>query len=330
VASIIYVSDQEAGIRRRRRGKKFTYLSPRGRELNGSVAKRIDALAIPPAWTDVWICPDPSGHIQATGRDARGRKQYRYHTQYRRRRELAKFRDLAPFGEALGGLRKRIDEDLRSPALSQDRVVAAVVSLIGQTFGRVGNDAYARENKTFGITTLRSDHVDINGSHLRMCFVGKGGKEFDLACCDPRIARVVRRCQDLPGQRLFQYVNDDGQNCAVTSTDINDYLRDATGLDATAKTFRTWGATLLATQVLAELPPPESDAEFRRELNAALRPVADALGNTVAVCRASYVHPKVIDCFERGSLPEQWSSGPSRAAHRLTADERRLLAILKS
>jgi DNA topoisomerase-1 len=319
---ITFVTDQAPGITRRRRAKRFVYLSPRGRELNGKVSKRIDALAIPPAWTDVWICPDPTGHIQATGRDARGRKQYRYHAQYRQQRERAKFRDLVPFGEALGALRARIDADLSAPALSQERVVAAVVALIGATCARVGNDAYARTNKTFGITTLRSSHVDVCGTHLRIQFVGKGGKKFDLDCCHPRVARVVRRLQDLPGQRVFQYVDDDGATRAITSTDVNDYLRGATGIDATAKTFRTWGATLLAAQELTVEPPPK--------LNDALRPVADALGNTLAVCKASYVHPSILKRFEDGSLVDEWNAGPSRAANHLTADERRLLHVLRA
>jgi DNA topoisomerase I len=319
LSSVSYVDLGTPGIRRRRRGKRFTYLSPTGRELNGKVAKRIDALAIPPAWTDVWICPDPDGHIQATGRDARGRKQYRYHDGYRQRRERAKFRDLVPFGEALGALRDRIDRDLRAPTLSHDRVVAAVISVIGQTFARVGNDAYARTNKTFGITTLRAQHVDVRGTHLRMHFIGKGNKEFDLDCCDPRLARVVRRLQDLPGQRLFQYLDDDETVRAVSSNDVNEYLRAATGVDATAKTFRTWGATLLAAQRLL-------DAD---NLNEALRPVAAALGNTLPVLKSSYVHPTVIKAFEDGTLAEGWSAGPSRGANHLSADERRLLCILR-
>jgi DNA topoisomerase I len=317
---ITYVSDETPGIRRRRHGKRFAYLSATGRVLNGKVKQRIDALAIPPAWTDVWICPDPSGHIQATGRDARGRKQYRYHQQYRQRRERAKFRDLVAFGEALPALRARIDADLRHPGLHADRVVAAIVSLIGQTFVRVGNDDYARTNKTFGITTLRNAHVDVSGSHLRMHFVGKGGKEFDVDCCEPRAARVVRRLQDLPGQRLFQYVDEAGDVRAVTSTDVNAYLRDATGIDATAKTFRTWGATLLAAQELLTAS----------RLNEGLQPVADALGNTVAICRSSYVHPTVITHFERGTLAEVWNAGPSRGARGLSRDERRLLHVLQS
>jgi DNA topoisomerase-1 len=319
-ASINFVTDQQPGIRRRKRGKRFVYVSPTGRELNGNIAKRIDALAIPPAWTDVWICTDEAGHIQATGRDARGRKQYRYHNDFRQGRENAKFRNLVPFGEALGKLRTRIDADLRTPALTHDRVVAAVIALIGETFMRVGNDAYARTNKTYGITTLRSKHVDVNGTSLRLHFVGKGGKEFDVECSEPRVARLVRRLQDLPGQRVFQYVGDDGSTCAISSTDVNTYLREATGVDATAKTFRTWGATLMAAQNLLTADT----------LNNGLRPVAEALGNTLAVCKSSYVHPTVIKRYEDGSLPERWAAGPSRGANKLSADERRLLALLKT
>ena len=327
--AITFVSDAVPGIRRRRRGKRFVYLTPTGRELNGDVAKRIDALAIPPAWTDVWICADECGHIQATGRDARGRKQYRYHAQFRQGRERAKFKNLIPFGEALGALRARIDTDLRAPALTHDRVVAGVVSLIGETFLRVGNEAYARTNKTFGITTLRSNHVDVSGTHLHLQFVGKGGKEFDVDCCAPRVARLVRRLQDLPGQRLFQYLDDDGEVRAISSHDVNEYLREATGVDATAKTFRTWGASLLAAQELVLLDPPQSETEARREINAALRPVANALGNTLAVCKASYVHPTVLKRYEDGSLAQRWNAGPKRAANHLNAGERRLLCILR-
>ncbi|HUR77491.1 MAG TPA: hypothetical protein VMZ22_06065 [Acidimicrobiales bacterium] len=325
---ITYVNDQTPGISRRVRADQFRYFSPSGRELNGKTKQRIDALAIPPAWIDVWICPDPSGHIQATGRDARGRKQYRYHSQFRQGRERAKFRDLTAFGAALPALRARIDTDLRNPTLGEDRVLAAVVSLIGHTFVRVGNDGYARTNKTFGITTLRNAHVDVSGDHLRLRFVGKGGKAFDVGCCDGRVARVVRRLQDLPGQRLFQYLDDDGAVRAVTSTDVNNYLRSATGIDATAKTFRTWGATRLAAEGLVELETPQSQAEFGRAVNTALRPVADALGNTVAICRASYVHPVILKRFEDGTLPKRWNAGPSRAAGGLTRDERRVLHVL--
>jgi DNA topoisomerase I len=317
--TIAYVRDDQPGIRRLGT-KRFRYVDPRGRALNGKTVARIKALAIPPAWTDVWICPDPAGHIQATGRDARGRKQYRYHARFRSRRERAKFRDLIPFGEALGDLRARVDADLRRTGLSRERVLAAVVSLMEQTFIRVGNESYAKTNKTFGLTTLRCRHVDVTGSSLHLHFPGKGGKDVEVACCDPRLARIARHCQDLPGQMLFQYLDDEGNPTPVTSTDLNEYVREVTGLDATAKTFRTWGATLLAAQVLV-------DAEGA-SVNELLRPVAEALGNTVAVCRNSYVHPTVLERYEDGTLTALWEAGPKRAAHGVSADERRLLHVL--
>ncbi|MEY2396968.1 MAG: topoisomerase [Actinomycetota bacterium] len=326
--AISYVRDDQPGITRRGK-KRFRYVDMTGREVDNGERRRIESLAIPPAWTNVWICPDPAGHIQATGRDAKGRKQYRYHSTFRQRRESAKFRDLAPFGEALGKLRKQVDADLRHPALTRDRVVAAIVSLMEQTYVRVGNHGYARTNKTYGLTTLRVNHVEVSGGHLHLNFVGKGGKEVDVTCCDSRLARVVRRCQDLPGQNLFQYLNDDGP-CAVSSTDVNDYLRAATGLDATAKTFRTWGASLMAAQAFAPLDPPQSPTEFGRVVNETLKPVAQALNNTVTVCRNSYVHPTVLRRYEDGTLGDLWASGPSRAAHGNSADERRLLVVLRS
>lgn len=327
--TISYVRDDQPGIARRGT-KRFRYVDASGREVTQAERERIDALAIPPAWTHVWICPDPSGHIQATGRDARGRKQYRYHAAFRSRREKAKFRDLVPFGEALGKLRTRVDADLRQPQLSRERVVAAVLSLMEQTYVRVGNHGYARENKTYGLTTLRVHHVEVTGGHLHLNFVGKGGKAVEVTCCDARLARVVRRCQDLPGQHLFQYVNDDGEPSVVSSNDVNDYLRESTGLDATAKTFRTWGASLLGAQSLLAFDPPTSPTEFGRSVNEALKPVAQTLGNTVTVCRNSYVHPVVLTRFQDGSLAERWAAGPSRAASGLSADERRLLAVLRS
>lgn len=287
--AISFVSDDEPGIRRVG-DDEFRYV----RETTRTEVKapkelaRIRALAVPPAWTDVWICADTNGHIQATGRDAKGRKQYRYHAQFRNKRERRKFDQLAPFGHALRDLRAQVDTDLRRPVLSRERVVAAVVSLLQQTYVRIGNEAYARENKSFGLTTLRCAHLQLNGTAMRLRFTGKGGKRFDVTCCDPRLCRVVRRCRELPGQPLFQYLDDDAEPCAVTSTDVNEYLRNATQLDATAKTFRTWGASLLAAQQLVRVEAPASERDAARAINAALGPVAAQLGNTIAVCRASY------------------------------------------
>jgi DNA topoisomerase-1 len=323
------VSDDEPG--RSRRGRtNFRYV----RDATGTEVRspreleRIRSLAVPPAWTDVWICSDPAGHLQATGRDTRGRKQYRYHPAFRNRRERRKFDQLSAFGHALGQLRRRIDSDLRSADLGRDRVLAAVVSLLDLTYVRIGNESYVRDNRSFGLTTLRCSHLDLDGNRLRLRFPGKGGRRFDVTCCDARLARVARRCQELPGQLLFRYLDDADQATPITSTDVNEYLRTCSDLDVTAKTFRTWGATLLATQALAELEPPTSDRAASIAINEALMPVADRLGNTIAICRSSYVHPTVLSEFKQGTLPAIWQSGPRRAAARLAANERQVLMLL--
>ncbi len=327
--SLLHVTDDEPGIARRGR-TNFRYVrQTTGREVRDpKVLERIRRLAIPPAWTDVWICADPRGHVQATGRDARGRKQYRYHPDFRQRRERHKFNQLVEFGAALDTIRNTVDQDLGRRMLDRERVLAAVIWLMELTYVRIGNEAYARDNKSFGLTTLRCNHVDVDGARLRLRFTAKAGKRADVSCCDARLARVVRRCQELPGQLLFQYVGDDDVPCRVTSTDVNDYLRAVSGFDVTAKTFRTWGASLLAAQELVLVPPPSSEREAAIAVKAALTPVATRLGNTVTVCRNSYVHPTVISSYEKGTLPDAWAAGPSRAKGRLSADERRLLALL--
>lgn len=327
--AVTFVTDDEPGIERVG-AKNFRYVrqATRSEVRAESELARIRALAVPPAWTNVWICADPDGHIQATGRDAKGRKQYRYHPQFRSRRDKRKFNQLVPFGGALSELRGRVDADLRSPTLSRDRVVAAVISLLERTYVRIGNEAYARENRSFGLTTVRCAHAELSGTELRLRFTGKGGKRFDVTCCDARLARVIRRCRELPGQPLFQYLGDEGDPTPVTSTDVNDYLRAATAIDATAKTFRTWGASLLAAQQLVKLDPPGSDRAAASAIKEALTPVAEQLGNTITVCRASYVHPTVITLYEKGQLEKRWDDGPKRAAGRLSADERKLLHVL--
>jgi DNA topoisomerase-1 len=326
---LVHVSDDEPGIERHGHARfRYVRQTTRRQVRSDHDLVRIRALAIPPAWTDVWICADPNGHVQATGRDARGRKQYRYHPAYRRRRERKKFDQLVPFGQSLGELRAAVDRDLRRPQLDRARVLAAIISLLELTYVRIGNEAYARENRSYGLTTLRSSHVDIDGSHLRLHFRGKGGKWTDVSCCDPRLARVVRRCQELPGQQLFQYQDSDGAIAHITSTDVNDYLRDISGLDATAKTFRTWGATLMAAELLADLEPPASPRVATRIVNETLREVAAELGNTLAVCKASYVHPVVPESFENGALHDAWDKGPTRTRNRVTAGERKLLRLL--
>jgi DNA topoisomerase-1 len=290
---------------------------------------RIKALAVPPAWTDVWICSDPRGHLQATGRDARNRKQYRYHAAFRAAREATKFDELVDFGRSLGDLRRQVDADLRRSGLPFERVIALVIALLERTYVRVGNEAYAVENGTFGLTTLRRRHVKVEGSVLKLCFVGKGGKRHEVECTDLRLARIVRRCQEIGGQLLFEYEDDEGDLSPVSSNDVNDYLQQVTGLPTTAKTFRTWGGTLLAATGLVERATAEPEATPKSVLKEVIDEVAERLGNTAAVCRASYVHPLVASAFEEGELVARWQAGPSRAGGGLSADERRLLHVLE-
>lgn len=305
-ADLAYVSDAEPGYRRRRAGKGFFYLDPKSAQVREEATlARIRALAIPPAWTQVWICHDPAGHIQATGRDDRGRKQYRYHPAWTACRDEAKFSNLIPFARALPRLRRRVDADLRRRGLPRQRVIALVVRLLDDTLIRIGNDAYAQENRSFGLTTLRSRHLEIEGSSLRFSFKGKSGQEWRLKLSDRRVASVVRAIQELPGQRLFQYLDEDGQRRDVRSQDINDYIRDAIGPEFTSKHFRTWGATVSAALALAGTSLPASQREQAMALNAVLDEVAKMLRNTRAVCRRCYVHPAVIESWHEGRLGEE-------------------------
>lgn len=328
-SALHYVTDEAPGLRRTGT-KRFGYVDSRtGRAVTDEATlARIRSLAIPPAWTDVWICADPSGHLQATGRDARGRKQYRYHPDFREERERAKFDDLVPFGEALGDLRRVLDRDLAGSGLRFERMVALVVSLLECTCMRVGNECYAATNKTFGLTTLRARHAEVHGSTVRIKFVGKGGRRTEIELTDPRVSRMIRRCQDLPGQLLFRYEDDDGTLRPITSTDVNDYLRDRTGLDVTAKTFRTWTGTLLAAVGFAALPPPTTRRAEQAALKAVTATVANELHNTPAVARASYIHPVVVDSYLDGSLARRWQEGPTRDAGGLIVEERKLLRVL--
>lgn len=326
---LTHATDLEPGIRRSGR-KRFTYTTPEGTPIRDrKVIARIESLAIPPAWTDVWICPRPDGHVQATGRDQRGRKQYRYHPLFRARREEQKFGDLIPFGESLGSLRSRLRQDLRLPGLPEEKVLALVLTLLDETCIRVGNDEYAQANGTFGLTTLRDRHVRFSSGGLRFCFVGKGGRRHDVCVDDARLARLVRRCRDLPGQQLFQWEDDDGVLRPVGSTRVNDRLRALTGLDVTAKTFRTWSASVKAASVLAAADPPRSQREATRTVLEAVDLVAEDLGNTRTVARTSYVHPAIPAAYEAGRLVDWWSDGPTRAAGGLDPDERKLLAVLR-
>jgi DNA topoisomerase-1 len=325
-----HCTDDAPGLRRKGR-KRFTYVDDRtGDEVHDpATLERIAALAIPPAWTDVWICPAANGHVQATGRDAKGRKQYRYHADFRAQRESEKFADLVPFGEVLGDVRAAIHDDLRGRGLDEDRVVALVLSLLDRTAIRIGNESYAKENKTFGLTTMRSNHVDVTGSKVAFCFVGKAGKAHEVSVEDRRLASLVRKCQQLPGQLLFQYEDDDGGLHPVRSDDVNQRLRALTGLDVTAKTFRTWHASVGAATLLAGQPLPESQRQANSAVVEVCEEVAATLGNTRTVARASYVHPAVPAAFEAGVLHDWWRDGPSRAAKGLTPAERKLLAVLR-
>jgi DNA topoisomerase I len=333
VAGLRYVSDGVPGIRRVRSGQGFVYLNHRGQRIRKEdVLARIRALVIPPAWTDVWICTTPRGHLQAVGRDAKGRKQYRYHPRWRLVRDENKFSRLAAFGRLLTQVRQRTDADLARSGLMQAKVLATIVRLLDVTHIRVGNEEYAR-NGAFGLTTMRDQHARINGSRIRFAFPGKSGVRHTVDLADRRLARIVKSCQDLPGQDLFQYVDEHGKRCSVTSTDVNDYLREITGADFTAKDFRTWAGTVLAARGLHKLPTPRSKTEAKRHLVQAIDDVAAVLGNTRAVCKKCYIHPGVMDAYLDGSLSASFQrhSGKQRPAglKRLRSEEAALLAFLE-
>ena len=304
-AGLVYVSDEEPGIRRVRRGKGFSYYTP-DRQLirDKEVLARIKALAIPPAWQDVWICLLPNGHLQATGRDARGRKTYLYHARWRERRNLAKYSRMLLFGAALPEVRSRVDADLSLRGLPREKVVATVVWLLGNTFIRIGNREYARANRSFGLTTLRNRHAEINGARVVLHFRGKSGMKHDIEIRNRRLARIIRQCRDVPGYELFQYIDEEGQRQAVRSEDVNTYLRKVTGQDFTAKDFRTWGGTVLAASYLNEIGPAGSQRAAKHNISHAIREVANHLGNRPATCRAYYVHPVIISAYLDGSLNE--------------------------
>jgi len=305
-AGLVYVSDADPGIRRRRRGEEFVYVASNGRPLRDADAlARIAKLAIPPAYEDVWICADPRGHLQATGRDARGRKQYRYHADWRVERDGAKFDRMVEFADSLPRLRRRLARDLARSGLPRAKVLATVVTLLDSTRMRVGNEEYARDNRSYGLTTLRNRHAQFAGDgRLTLRFRGKGGAEHEVVVDDRRLVRIVRHCQQLPGQLLFQYVADDGQRYAVDSGQVNAYLKETMGADFTAKDFRTWGATLRAIALLSRTPLPADISERARKrcIIAVVKAVADDLRNTPAVCRKSYINPVVFDAWREGAL----------------------------
>ncbi|HEX2890436.1 DNA topoisomerase IB [Vineibacter terrae] len=326
-ARLVYVCDADPGITRQRAGMGFIYRGPDGRIIrDAAILDRIRTLAVPPAYTQVWICTLPHGHLQATGVDRRGRKQYRYHRRWREVRDEAKFSRLAAFGRALPGLRARCDADLAAPGLSKRKVVAAVVRLLETTLARVGNEAYAAANGSFGLTTLRKRHADVTGTRIVLEFRAKSGRLHRVGLRNRRLARLVRTCQDLPGHRLFQYVDDDGERHPISSDDVNAYLQDATGEAFTAKDFRTWAGTLLAAAALAARPLPTPRAAADRVVTACVGDVARALGNTPAVCRKAYVHPAVIEAWHDGALDPKLGLIDLDPAAR----ERKLLAFINS
>lgn len=331
-AGLVYTDDDRPGIRRLKRGRGFRYVDARKRPVkNAADLARIRSLVIPPAWTDVWICPNPRGHLQATGRDARGRKQYRYHPKWRAVRDSTKYERLILFGRALPVIRRRTDADLRRVGLPREKVLAAVVRLLEKTFIRVGNDEYARENKSFGLTTMRDGHVKISGSTVRFIFRGKSGVDHALALDDPRLARIVKQCRDLPGQELFQYRDEHGAVIDIGSADVNAYLKDVTGEEFTSKDFRTWAGTVLAAQLLRDFEEVDSQARAKKNVVEAIEHVAKQLGNTRAVCRKCYVHPAVIDAYLDGSMLKTMAqrARATKAVGKMTAAEAAVLGLLQ-
>lgn len=305
-AGLVYVEDCGPGYARRRCGRGFAYLDTTGKPVRDPVTVgRLRSLAVPPAWTDVWYCVDPAGHIQATGRDAKGRKQYRYHDEWSRARDDAKFESLVGFGHHLTPLRQRVQDDMARRTLSRNRVVATTIWLLDRTLIRVGNEEYARDGSSYGLTTLLDEHVEVGATRLLFHFVGKSGKVHEVVLSDRRVANTVGKCQDLPGQHLLQYLDDDGEPRSITSRDVNDYLRDTTAAPYTAKTFRTWGGSVHAYQRLLLAGPSPTVREAKRQITAAITETARELRNTPAVCRRSYVHPRILDAHLDGSLHQR-------------------------
>jgi DNA topoisomerase-1 len=333
-AHLRYVSDDAPGITRYKARNGFDYRLPDGALVRDvETLRRIRSLVIPPAWTDVWICLEANGHLQATGRDQRGRKQYRYHPRWREVRDEAKYGKLLVFARALPQIRARVEEDLKRPGLPRQRVLAAIVRLMELTFFRVGNSEYAKANKSFGLTTLRDRHVVIEGGHIHISFRGKSGKQHETDINDHRLAGIVKGCRDLPGYELFQYIDDDGERCSVDSADVNEYLREITGEDITAKDFRTWAATHLAAEALREFEQFDSEAKRKKAIVDAVKKVAQHLGNTPAICRRSYIHPAVLDGYMDGTLLEALANETQRYLeeniHGMNPEEAAVTAFLR-
>jgi DNA topoisomerase-1 len=328
-----YVGDDKPGIRRKVRGDGFEYVDADGQRITDEeTLARIKSLAIPPAWSDVWICPKTNGHLQATGRDAKGRKQYRYHPRWRSVRDENKYSRMIAFGQALPELRRQVNEALSLPGLPREKVLATLVYLLEATMIRVGNEEYAKTNRSYGLTTLRDKHVQISGSQLQFQFKGKSGVQHKTTLRDPRIARIVRRSRDLPGQDLFQYIDENGERCTVNSSDVNDYLRTLTGEDFTAKDFRTWSGTMLAAFALQGFEICDTATQAKKNMVQAIESVAKKLGNTPAICRKCYVHPAVMEGYLDGSLLEAMrrvTKAASEDGYALTTEEEQVLAFLR-
>jgi DNA topoisomerase I len=330
-AGLRYVSDTQPGIRRKRAGKGFAYVGPDGKTIrDAKELARIRSLAIPPAYTEVWICPSSNGHIQATGRDARGRKQYRYHAKWREVRDETKFGRMLAFSQALPKIRSRLERDLSLPGLPREKVLATVVRLLECTCIRVGNDEYAKSNRSFGLTTLQDRHVEISGSNLRFEFRGKSGKMHKVDLTDRRLARIVERCQDLPGEDLFQFLDDDGVRQTIGSGDVNQYIREISGQEFTAKDFRTWAGTLLAIEALTRIGPFSTQRNAKSNVLKAVDEVAEQLNNTRAVCRKYYVHPAVLESYMDGKLLDHLGGGSKQSAKDdLGSDEAAVVRLLQ-
>jgi DNA topoisomerase-1 len=331
-AGLRYTSDGQPGIRRTKHGSTFRYFGPNGRRItNADELGRIRSLVIPPAWQDVWICADARGHLQATGRDARGRKQYRYHPKWREVRDETKYDRMIGFAQALPRIRQHTAKDMKRTGMPREKVLGTVVQLLEKTLIRVGNDEYAKQNRSFGLTTLRDGHVDVKGGKVRFTFRGKSGVEHEIDLEDRHLAKVVKACRDLPGYDLFQYVDEDGNRCTIGSADVNAYLKEITGEDYTSKDFRTWAGTVLAAQMLREIGAFTSQTESKRNIVKAVESVAKKLGNTKAVCRKCYIHPAIFDAYVDGSMTKivLQRARKARAAHALDEGELRVLALLQ-
>ena len=333
-AGLSYVNDGMAGIRRRGAPPRFSYLTSAGKPVDDEATlARIRKLAIPPAWTEVWICRHANGHLQATGRDARGRKQYRYHATWRSLRDEVKYERMISFGKALPLVRQRVDADLRLPGLPREKVLATIVYLLEATMMRIGNEEYARTNKSFGLTTLRSRHVRIDGSEVQFRFRGKSGVKHAVSVDDRRLARIISRIRELPGQELFHYIDDAGETRNAGSADVNDYLREITGEDYTAKDFRTWSGTVLAALALQEFEKFDSEAQARKNIVRAIEHVAEKLGNTPSICRKCYVHPAILEAYLDGTvveaMRERTRAEPVEDLHDLQPEEAAVVALLQ-